>query len=275
MTGRPNEVPPASDPRAEAISVDGRVVSEEEIAREMQHHPASNFDEAHYKAALALVVRELLLAESQRLALGGEGPATEKSGFEEAIERLLEREVHIPEADFDTCRRYYEQNKERFRSPDLFEASHILFPAAEEDTQARALAREKSEAVLLELKKRPGRFAELAREHSACSSAAEGGMLGQITRGQTAPEFEAALDRLNPGEHTAEPVSTRYGLHIINLHRKVDGRELPFSLVKEQIAEYLQTRAWNQAVHQYISILAGRAELRGIELDAAASPLVQ
>ena len=75
--------------------------------------------------------------------------------------------------------------------------------------------------------------AELAQAHSACSSASQGGNLGQITEGQTSSEFEEALFDLEPGSIGQEPVATRYGFHIIRLDRKHEGRELPFELVAE------------------------------------------
>ena len=52
--------------------------------------------------------------------------------------------------------------------------------------------------MLAELREHPERFAALAQAHSRCSSAAQGGNLGQITRGQTTPQFEQALRRLRP-----------------------------------------------------------------------------
>ena len=44
--------------------------------------------------------------------------------------RLLDHEVTTPVADEAACRRYYDNNiQRRFRSPDLFEAAHILISA--------------------------------------------------------------------------------------------------------------------------------------------------
>lgn len=259
----------------DGISVNGTAISESEIAREIQHHSAASFDEAHHEAALALVVRELLLSEARRLGLGDGESGIEKAGSEDAIERLLLQEVDLPEADVTACRRYYEQNKQRFRSPDVYEASHIFLPATLDDTRGRTLARAKAYALLRELEAKPERFAELARKHSECSSATDGGHLGQLRSGQTTQEFEAAVARLAPGEHTRELVSTPYGCHVIKLHRRVEGRQLPFSVVRDSIAEYLRRSSWNQAVHQYISILVGRADIQGIDFDGATSPLVQ
>src|SRR3546814_7417746 len=51
-----------------------------------------------------------------------------------SIRQLLDREIVVPAPDEASCKRYYENNRRRFRSPDLFEASHILFSRSEEHT---------------------------------------------------------------------------------------------------------------------------------------------
>ena len=75
----------------------------------------------------------------------------------------------MPEPDDETCRRYYENNRARFRSPDIYEASHILFAALPADAQAYAQARADAAAVLAELREHPERFAALAQALFALS----------------------------------------------------------------------------------------------------------
>ena len=50
---------------------------------------------------------------------------------------------------------------------------------------------------------------------------------------------------------------------------------LPFELARDRIADYLATSVQHRALAQYVSVLAGRAEITGIALAASASPLVQ
>ena len=126
-----------------------------------------------------------------------------------------------------------------------------------------------AKALLAELRERPERFAELAGRISDCSSAAQGGNLGQISAGQTTPEFEHALKAIEPGSLCCEPVATRYGFHIIRLERKIEGRELPFEAVAAQIAEYLAESVQRRAIAQYVARLASRAEIAGIDLAGA------
>lgn len=257
-------------PSGGGVRVNGVPIPRDLIAREVQHHPARSPAEGWKAAARALVVRELLLQEARRLEVSAE-PLVDEDGRREtdeeaAIRALVEREVSLPEADAETCRRYYERNRARFRSATIYEAAHILFAADRADAKAYADARTEAKAVLAILDRQPERFEELAQKHSACPSAAQGGNLGQIGAGDTTPEFERALTELKPGSIAPAPVATRYGFHIVRLDRRHDGRELPFELVADRIAEYLNESVRRRATAQYIARLAGRARIEGIEL---------
>jgi len=97
----------------------------------------------------------------------------------------------------------------------------------------------------------------------------QGGNFGQITRGQVTPEFETMLMGLEPGQLCPVPVKTRYGVHIIYLHRHTPGRTLPFEMVRERIAEYLSEASWRRGVSQYIGLLIASAEIKGIDTEGA------
>ena len=260
-------------PRGNGVRVNGVAIARDQIAREVQQHPSRTPAEAWKAAARALAVRELLLQEAKRLEVRAEpieDPEGRRETAEEAMIRtLVVQEIRTPEADIGSCRRYYEQNRARFRSPDIYEAAHILFSAAKSDPVSYAQAREAAKAAAAILREQPERFAELARTHSACPSGAQGGNLGQIIAGQTTPEFEQALVALKPGTMILEPVATRYGFHIIRLDRKHDGRELPLELVSDRIAEYLRTSVQRRATAQYIARLASAARIDGIDLASA------
>ena len=260
-------------PKSQGVKVNGVQIPRDVIAREVQHHPARNPAESLKAAARALVVRELLLQEARRLEIEAE-PLSDAAGRREtaeeaAVRALVECEVRTPAADAATCRRYYEQNRQLFRSPDIYEVAHILFAARKADGPAYAQARAAAEAALAVLREHPERFAELAQAHSACSSASQGGNLGQITAGQTTPEFEQALFALEPGSIGPEPAASRYGFHIVRLDRKHEGRALPFELVADRISEYLQESVQRRALAQYIARLASAARIEGIDLTSA------
>jgi peptidyl-prolyl cis-trans isomerase C len=255
------------------VVVNGKTIARDAIVREMQHHRAAKPIAAWQTAARALVIRELLLQRARHLGIVPEPQTDEaerRETDEEAVLRaLIETEVKTPEANDEVCRRYYEQNPARFKAADIFEPSHILFPAPEEDRSAREQARADAEAVLSALTERPDSFEALARAYSRCPSAAQGGNLGQITAGQTTKEFEHALTRLQPGEIAPQPIETRFGFHIIRLQRKHEGQVVPFEAVASRIADYLSEAVRRRASAQYIARLVSSAEISGIEIEGA------
>jgi peptidyl-prolyl cis-trans isomerase C len=256
-----------------AVSVNGVAIARDAIVREMQHHPAGKPIAAWQHAARALVIRELLLQEANRLGIAPQ-PASDGSGRretdEEAMMRgLIDREVTVPEPDDETCRRYYARNSARFRSPDIYETAHILFAALPTDREAYSRAQADAAGVLAALSERPESFANMAQAYSRCPSAAQGGNLGQITAGQTTPEFEQALKALSPGQLCEAPVATRYGFHIIRLDRKHEGQVLPYEVVAGRIADYLRESVRRRADAQYIARLVTAARIEGIELTGA------
>ena len=260
------------------VSVNGVAISSADIARETQHHASPDPDEAWILATRALAIRELLTQEARRLNIIAEpmddGAGRRETEDEARLRALLDQEVVVPRAGEAECRRFYERNRRRFRTPDLFEAAHILIAAAPGNAEARAAGRKAAENLIAELLQYPERFPEMAAAYSDCPSAKQGGNLGQIGPDQTVEEFERALSAAAAGGIQPEPVETRYGFHVVRLDRRIEGRDLPFEMVRERIAEYLDETVRRRALQQYISILAGRATITGVDL-AASGLLVQ
>lgn len=91
------------------IIVNKAEISDDEVHAEMQYHPAGTIEEARHKAAQTLVIRQLLLQEAaDKKILDSEGEEGQ------AIDMLLQQEVSVPEADDESCERYYQQNQVRF-----------------------------------------------------------------------------------------------------------------------------------------------------------------
>jgi peptidyl-prolyl cis-trans isomerase C len=217
-------------------------------------------------------VRELL---RQRAVVDGllDPDEADAALVAEATEELLSREVSTPEPIEDEMRRYYDSHAAEFRSGDLVNVRHILFQvtAAVNVPQIRARAEETLNILL----KQPEQFGDLARELSNCPSGENGGILGQLGRGDTVPEFEKVL--FSPGRTgvSRDLVKTRFGFHIIAVDQRIPGKVLPFELVRDQIATRLKAVVEARALRQYVNVLAGGAVLEGVDLGATATPLVQ
>jgi peptidyl-prolyl cis-trans isomerase C len=250
-----------------SISVNGIEITDSDVQQELPHHAEDPYP---IKAATeALVLRQVLLQAIHQAGLNAAN-ANEEDAL---IERLLAQQVKAPTPTEEECHRYYSNHPERFRSGDLVEASHILFQVT--DKVPLAALRQKASAILRRVLDDPAAFEQCARDFSNCSSGDLGGNLGQLARGQAVPEFERALFALQAGETAARLVETRFGLHIVRVRHKVEGVQLPFELVKESIARFLTDYAKNKATRQYLEILIGQMDIRGVELRYAATPLVQ
>jgi peptidyl-prolyl cis-trans isomerase C len=199
--------------------------------------------------------------------------STEEAVIEQAIEELLAREVVTPTPAEEECRRYYDAHPREFDSGDLVHARHILFQVTPSVRISEIRAR--AEQTLNELLREPERFAAVAVKMSNCPSGQHGGNLGQIGRGDTVPEFEKAIFRLGPTGLLRELVKTRHGFHIVAIDQRIPGKRLPFDVVRAEIAERLRTFVEEKALRQYISVLAGKADIRGADLNGTEIPLVQ
>ena len=256
------------------VRVNGIEISPEAIAQEIQHHPAPDAEAAWVEAARALAVRELLLQEARRAGLAAD-PLTDETGRAEIeddalIRALLEEQVEPAEAGEAECRRYYDANIDRFRTPDLFEAAHILIEPEGSDAQAWNAALERARAIVSDIGDDPAAFAAAARAHSGCTSAQQDGSLGQIRRGELVPEVQAGLEALTEGMTAREPVRSRFGWHILRLHRRIAGRTLEFDMVRARIADMLEARSWSIEAARYVAELAARNDIDGVVIGGSA-----
>ena len=273
------KVPPKAQPLMREVSVNGIAIAEAAILAEAQLHPAKNPGEALKAASTALVIHALLVQEANRLKVTAD-PEEDGDGNVECqddanIRALIEQEAKAPQSSEEECRRYYENNRERFCSAAIYEARHILLPVSQGDPTSEEKVRAQAKDMIAHLVKKPSDFSSMAKEFSACSSKEHGGNLGQITRGSTVSEFERVVEQMTPGELWPDPVDSRFGFHIVLLDHMVPGETLPFDYVKDRIAAWLEAASWSRAVSQYIGVLAGEATICGVTLDAADGPLVQ
>lgn len=247
-------------------------ISEADIAREMQHHRAARPEESRAAAARALVVRELLRREIERLGLAVDGHAAGQESAEEAgIRLLLERELTDRIPTVEDCRRYFEGNRERFRSPDRMRVRHILIAAPADDASGRFQARADAESLISQLGANPTLFADFALRRSDCPSKNAGGDLGWLERGQATPEFDRQVFRL-PAGLAPFPVESRWGYHVVQVDAIEAGVPLGFDEVHRRIADYLELQVRQRELQHYLETLQEQYGVRGLaEIEALAA----
>ena len=156
-----------------------------------------------------------------------------------SVDALAAQAVVTAEAE----QAFYDSNTDRFTRPGSRSASHILISVPGDAQEAEA-EKARDKAQRLANQGRDGTdFAALAREHSDDpGSAGRGGDLGIIRSGTMAPEFEAAVFELNPGE-ISDPVRTEYGWHVVMLTDLRESVVSSFADVRSEIRSLL-AREW-------------------------------
>ena len=119
---------------------------------------------------------------------------------------------------------FYNENPDKFATGETVNASHILVDTEEAalDVYKRIAAGEMS-------------FEDAAKEYSSCPSKANGGSLGDFTKGQMVPEFDSAVFAMEVGEISSEPVKTQFGYHLIRLDSKKESAPTPYAEIANEI----------------------------------------
>jgi len=257
------------------LVVNGELVPHALVAAETQNQeaPAGKPGIAWRKAANAVAIRTLLLQEARSREIATErqevGPGRFETDEEALIRSLLEQAVDVLSPSDAETKAEWQKNPARFRTPPLWEVSHILCACDPRDEEARAKALVRANAIAAVVAGDPKGFAGLAARESDCGSKTSGGALGQLGPGDTVPEFEAALRTLSEGEMTSEPVLTRHGYHIIRLDALAEGQVLPFEAVREKIAVALEKAAWAKQARGFVDQLVKAAEIKGADFSMA------
>lgn len=193
-------------------------------------------------------------------ALGKEG----EKGFRESLKRellaeaaekqLIDDRIKIGN---DEIKAYYDLNKSTYMRPKQFKASHILIkvdPASNQKEREAILKR----ATDLAAKAKGGEdFYNLAYYNSEDRSKYVGGDIGYFHEGQTVGEFEAAVQKMQPGEISG-PVQTMFGYHIIKLTEVNPARQLSFDEVSVKIRSALEKKQRDKLYSDWITQLKSK-----------------
>lgn len=212
---------------------------------------------------------ELLRQEATRLGIGGGTTSI-------AIEALLDREIAAPEPSLEACRRVFDANPTRYARGERLHLRHVLF-AVTEGTDVNAL-RQRAEALLFELRcaePMSDAFRVAAKRWSNCPTGADGGDLAWVTRDDCASEFAREVFGQQTVGILPRLVHSRFGFHIVEVCERDAGMQPEFDELRQTIAASLRRQSWANALRQYLQLLAAKADVQGVDLQAADSPLVQ
>jgi peptidyl-prolyl cis-trans isomerase C len=224
---------------------------------------------------------ELLRQATQQAGLLSEQdlPATDGTTSEAAaaaIEKLLERELQVPDPSEEACRRYHEAHPTAHVQGERVQLRHVLF-AVTPGVDVKQL-RLRAEALLLELRCADdggATFKAAAQKWSNCPSGAQGGELGWLTRADCAPEFAREVFGGAEIGVLSRLAHSRFGLHVVEVVAREAGERPSFEQVRGAVELSLRQQTWMNALRQYLQLLAGAATLEGVDIEGAETPLVQ
>lgn len=102
-------------------------------------------------------------------------------------------------------------------------------------------------------------FAEVAASFSIDGTAQNGGDLGWFRAGMMIPDFQAAVEALEPGQ-VSDPVQTQFGWHVIRLIDTRTAAVPSLDEVREQLVEQLQ----REASTAYLEALRAGAQVENL-----------
>jgi peptidyl-prolyl cis-trans isomerase D len=141
----------------------------------------------------------------------------------------------LAKVDEAALRAAYQAQIQRFKTEERVKVRHILLKTQDKPKEEVEKQRKKTDALLAQLKGGAD-FADLAKKNSEDpGSAANGGDLSFVVRGQTVAEFERTAFALKPGE-LSNVISTMYGFHILKVEGREDAKVKPFEEARAELA---------------------------------------
>ena len=165
---------------------------------------------------------------------------------EVARQVYLEQKVKSKITD-EEIKKVYDEYVDKFESEKEVKAKHILVETEE-------LAKE----IIAKLDSGEEKFEDLARKYSKDQPD-----LGYFTANVMVPEFSKAAFAMEKGSHSAKPVKTEFGYHVILVEDVRDTKPLPLENIQEQIRMNLG----QQAVSEVIKELNDNAQIEKFGLD--------
>jgi len=205
--------------------------------------------------ARRLVLDELI--NQQVLVLGAEETGlTRQKDIQAAVEEfrrtLIVREVarqlveNIAMSDTE-ARAFYDENKEAMVGPAQWHVREIVVASKDEATN-----------VLAEILK-GAEFAEMAKQYSTGTTAAQGGDLGFITQ-EPFPQMGNALLPLEEGD-VSGVFKGPEGYYIVKLEEKKGGDPIGFDEIKDDIVQSQTLLAQQQVILEHLERLKARTNI--------------
>ena len=199
------------------------------------------------RALTDLYTLKVLDAEARKEQILSEDQARWIAQYRVAMKRvellIHARAMEMMEGtDWDQrAREYFKANREEFVEAETIRVRTLLLTLNKRTLdQALSLAKELAPKTLNE-----AQFASVVSDKSEEPSGGDG-LIDNLVRGQTVPEFEQAAFRLQEVGDISDPVVSPFGVHVIQLLGRRPERLKAFEEIREDLASKLQQSDWEE-----------------------------
>jgi peptidyl-prolyl cis-trans isomerase SurA len=175
------------------------------------------------------------------------------------VQRVIRRKValriSVTEQEID---KYLVDNREKLETGLTFTPRHILVvPDPNKGEEGWLEARKKAEEIYGRLLEGQD-FGELAKKFSEDPSGKDGGVIGNIKRGELAPDIEEAIMRLQPGE-VSTPFRSQVGYHLFRLDSRETLSGDGLVQVRNQVRDILYRQKYDARLKDWLVEIKQRA----------------
>jgi len=165
---------------------------------------------------------------------------------------------NLPKPSQAAIQKYYEENKEQFKSGERARVAHIVKYVnwqTDEQTAYEAISQAFEEL------KSGVTFEVVVDKHTDCADS--GGDLGFVMKGQMVEEFEDVVFNLGAGQ-TSDIFRTRFGFHIAKVYTREPAAVASLEDVKDRITELLNEQMRSEAIDKFIDGLKSEAKIEEV-----------
>jgi parvulin-like peptidyl-prolyl isomerase len=188
---------------------------------------------------------------------------------DEQIKKDIEKQMRIEQRIGQVCKnlpkpsqaaiqKYYEENKEQFKSGERARVAHIVKYVnwqTDEQTAYEAISQAFEEL------KSGVTFEVVVDKHTDCADS--GGDLGFVMKGQMVEEFEDVVFNLGAGQ-ASDIFRTRFGFHIAKVYAREPAAVASLEDVKDRITELLNEQMRSEAIDKFIDGLKSEAKIEEV-----------
>lgn len=244
----------APDPDNVIARVNGKAIGETALDAQIQAMSARGQSIGRAQALQELITVELLAQEAEKQGLPEQpeiAAELERRRASLLAQHLIRAELVNQDVSDEEVRARYDEEIASSEGGQEYRARHIL---VENEDEARNLIGELDEGA---------EFEALAREHSTGPSGEQGGDLGWFQTDQMVPPFGNAVEALEAGEYTSDPVETQFGWHVILLEETRSAEPPAFEDVRAQ----LRSQMTSERIRQFVADLRQQGEVEIVAED--------